>query len=1147
MNDLSKHLSSLSPKKLALLSEQLKKKGEDASKKTITVRPTSEFNNCPLSFAQQRLWFLDQMEGGSETYNVPIALTLNGTIHRNALEQAIGEIVQRHEVLRTTFPIVNGTPVQAICSTSTVNMEVVDLQAFPEQEQYANVERLVIKEQVRPFDLSNGPLLRVTLLRLGEKSHILLVTMHHIVSDGWSMSIFIRELTALYETFSIGEPSPLPELPIQYADFAIWQRQRLQGEVLKTQLNYWKQQLAGAPPLLALPTDRSRPPIQTFRGRTERFEIKSDLTQKLKTVSQNSGATLFMTLLAAFVTLLGRYSNQEDIVVGSLIANRNRSEIESLIGFFINPLVLRTDLKGNPTFSEILTRVQQITLDAYAHQDVPFEQVVEALQPERNLSYNPLFQVMFVLQNTPARKLELPGLSITPLELQNITANYELTLSMEETKSEIIGSIEYNTDLFDEVTIRRMAGHLQTLLAGIVSNPQLHFKELPILTAKEQHLLLEECNNTYSEYPQNQCFHQLFEVQVEKTPDAVAVVFEDEILTYRELNARANRLARLILEQGVSPQTTIALLAFRNINLITAIIAIFKVGCTYLPLDPSYPPQRLCQILAESKAPIVFVGDDLEAISEKMLSSLPPQLQTRVLLLKELLQQECCQKNLAVPASDNYLAYVIYTSGSTGTPKGAMVEHRGMNNHLFAKISDLKLTSNDCVAQTARISFDISIWQFLAALLVGGQVHIFPDPEVLDPAQLLDHICQGITLLEIVPSLLQMMLLEIEYRSSKRPNLSGLRWLLLTGEALPAQLSRQWFKYYCTIPVVNAYGPTECSDDVTHYPIHEPPKPEVLNVPIGRPVANMRLYVLDSQLQPVPLGVAGELYVGGIGVGRGYLNNAKQTASVFLPDPFSQSEGARLYKTGDLGRYLADGNIEFLGRIDSQVKIRGLRIELGEIEALLMQHPQVREAIIIADKERSGEHRLIAYVVPSQETVSTSDLYNFLKQKLPDYMIPSAFVLLDTLPLTSNGKVDRRILSTLNVSTESLVASFVQPRSSLEKTLAAIWANVLRLEKVGIYDNFFNLGGHSLLATQVISRVQEAFSVDLSVRQLFEFPTVAQQGEMIENLLIEKDAVLQPHTIMSVSRETRRIKRSLVITNKIDSSAQDKKEQTELI
>jgi amino acid adenylation domain-containing protein len=1073
------------------------------------IEPIKRNTDLPLSFGQTRLWFLDQLSGKTGNYNIPVALRLIGSLNNLAMKMALQEILARHEALRTTFKMVNGSPVQLIANDTTPDISVIDLQNLPEIQQSAEVERLATEAIQHPFDLSNGPLLRVTLLQLDEQSHVLLMVTHHIVSDGWSMGIFVREFSALYQAFCEGESLKLPELPIQYADFAHWQRQWLSGSVLQTQLEYWKKQLSGAPPLLELPLDRPRPSIQTFIGSGVEFQLNQDLTQKLSALSQQSGTTLFMTLLAAFVILLSRYSGQEDIVVGSPIANRNRSETESLIGFFANTLVLRTQLNGNPTWSELLERVRETTLGAYDHQDLPFEKLVEELQPERSLSYAPLFQAMFMLQNASVSGLELPGLTIAPLELESSgTTTDDLLLSIEETESGLLGEFTYNSVLFDASTITRMVGNFQTLLESIVANPQEQIASLDLLNAVERHELLVESNNTHTEYPLEQCFPQLFEQQVAKTPDAIAVAFENQQLTYHQLNARANSWARYLVEQGVGAETIVGLLCERNIDFLTAILAVFKAGGAYLPLNPNHPVERIHQVLEQSQIPFVLATNQFSPIVSQAFNNLngiaahtTPQLTPKLLLLEELAKQDHNEENLPVRSSPENLAYIIYTSGSTGKPKGAMLEHRGMLNHLYAKVTDLQLTATDIVAQTAPQSFDISVWQFLAILLVGGRVEIVRN-EMVAPAQLLTLLeTKQISILEIVPSLLRMMLQHIQVDSKSIPNLPGLRWLLLTGETLPPQLCSQWFEYYPNIPMMNAYGPTECSDDVTHYPIYQAPAPEVLNLPIGRPVSNTQLYILDSQLQPVPIGVAGELYVGGVGVGRGYLHNQQQTDLAFIANPFDNSKHkSKLYKTGDKARYLTDGNIEFLGRIDYQVKIRGFRIELGEIEAVLSQHPEVEEAVVIVREDQPGNLHLVAYVVQTrivrESSITNNELRNFLKEKLPDYMIPSAVVILEKMPLTPNGKVDRKALPTPDIQL-SLNNSFVPPRDTLELQLTQIWEEVLHINSVGIRDNFFDLGGHSLLAISLIARIQQQFGKNLSLAAFFQGATI----ESLANIL----------------------------------------------
>jgi amino acid adenylation domain-containing protein len=1060
--------------------------GTDPTLETIPLRPRQ--TDLPLSFAQARLWFLNHLEGESATYNIPMAFALTGDLNVVALEKSVQTIVERHEVLRTTFELANDTPIQVIHEVAHLNIPVIDLQSLPTAEQNSRVQQFVTEAAQRSFNLSKDSLLRVTLLRLAEQSHVLMVTMHHIISDGWSMGIFLQELSLLYRAFGANEPSPLAPLSIQYADFAHWQRQWLQGEVLERQINYWKQKLAGAPPLLELPTDRPRPAMQRFRGQSTPFHLSTDVTQPLKAFSQRSGTTLFMTLFTAFATLLYRYSGQEDIVIGSPIANRNRSQIEPLIGFFTNTLALRTQFHGNPSFSQLLEQVQRTTLEAYDHQDLPFEKLVEELKPERSLSYSPLFQVMFVLENGPDRALNLPGLTLTSLETKNVSAKFDLMLSLAETETGLQGNWDYNSDLFDHSTIERMVGHFQTLLSSIVANPDQLIAQIPLLTAAEQQQMLIEWNHTQVDYPLDQCFPQLFEAQVQRTPDAIAAVYQNQQFTYQQLNDRANQWATVLVQQGIGSETLVALLEERNLNFLTAMLAVFKAGGAYLPLNPQHPSDRIAQVLQQSQVPFLLSSQRWQSLVET-LDTCP-----QTLWVERLDSAPGCVDNLPVRCSPDSLAYVIYTSGSTGTPKGAMLEHRGMLNHLLAKVDALQLSATDRVAQTAAQTFDISIWQFLCPLLVGGRVEIVPQSMVSDPAQLLSLVEQrSISILEVVPSLLLMLLQHLELTGVKI-SLKALRWLLLTGEALPPALCQQWFEIYPEIPLLNAYGPTECSDDVTHHLLHQSPQSDWFTIPIGYPLPNTQLYVLDSWLQPVPIGVAGELYVGGAGVGRGYLHSEMLTSKAFIPHPLVP--GQRLYKTGDKVRFRADGSIEFLGRLDHQVKLRGFRIELGEIETILCQHPEVQAAVVLVREDQPGQFQLVAYVVAdSTADVAPQSLRQFLQKKLPDYMLPQAFVRLDALPLTANGKVDRKALPIPEVSVRT---DFAGPRDALELQLMQIWEEVLQVQSIGIRDNFFDLGGHSLLAVSLMARIQQQFGKKLSLAMLFQSPTIAQLATLLQ-------------------------------------------------
>lgn len=1045
------------------------------------IVPISRTSELPLSFAQTRLWILNQLEGERATYNMLEALQLKGSLNVAALKQAVQEIVQRHEVLRTTFIAVNGSPVQVISNDSHVVIAVVDWQDLSEQKQIEQVQQLAAAEAQQPFDLSLGSLLQVTLLKLAEHSHVLLLKMHHIISDGWSMKVFVDELTALYQAFRESKASPLPDLSIQYADFAHWQKQWLTGEVLHSQLDYWKKQLEGAPPVLELPTDRPRPSIQTFTGRTKYFHLNQELTSQLKTLSRRSSVTLFMTLLAAFSTLLSRYSGQDDIVIGSPIANRNHREIEPLIGFFVNTLALRIQLQDNLSFSELLQQVRTTTLGAYDHQDLPFEKLVEDLKPERSLSHTPLFQVMFMLENAASSKRELPGLSLAPLQLEDVTAKFDLTLSVTETETELTAALIYNSDLFDASTLDRMAEHFQTLLAGIVANPQQPVAQLPLLAAAEQQQLLAEWNDTQTEYPHDKTIHQLFESQVEQTPDAIAVVFEEQQLTYRELNDRANQLAHHLQKLGVKPDVLVGICVERSLEMIVGLLGILKAGGAYVPFDPAYPSDRISFMLSDAQVAVLLTTQHLQ-------SDLP-DFDVPVICLDSdwsvIAQERDINPTSTVQA--DHSAYVIYTSGSTGKPKGVLVAHQGLCNLALALIDTFDVHSDSRVLQFASFSFDASISEVMMALCVGARLCL-AKRETLIPGPALIRLLQDeeITHVTLSPSALAAL------PATEFPKL---RTIIVAGEACPAALMAQWCPGR---RFVNGYGPTEATVCATAAVC-----PDVITtLPIGRPIANVQVYILDRHLQPVPIGVPGELHIGGAGLARGYLNRPELTQEKFISNPFSTDYSGRLYKTGDLVRYLPDGNIEFLGRIDQQVKIRGFRVELEEIEALLSQHPQVREAVVVVNENQPSNKRLIAYVVPNQETLSTSELRQWLKDKLPEFMVPSAFALLKTLPLTPNGKVNRKALAAIG-PTSSVETTFVAPQTPVEETLAEIWAEILGLEQVGVEHNFFELGGHSLLATQVISRIQDAFGISLPLRSIFEQQTITDLAATIVQNMAE--------------------------------------------
>ncbi|WP_218776813.1 non-ribosomal peptide synthetase, partial [Nostoc sp. T09] len=1032
----------------------------------------------PLSFAQQRMWFWKQLQPGNSIYHIAQALQLQGDLNITTLQQSLDAIVARHETLRTNFMVQDGNPIQVIQPPRAVELLKFNLQEIPNSDRPDQIQQLLQQQIQRPFDFASDLMMRGCLLQLDKQEHILLLVIHHIASDGWSMNIVWQELADLYSAFVNGQPNPLVELPIQYADYAVWQRQWLEAEVEQIQLNYWQQQLAAAPPVLELPTDRPRPPVQTCQGAGQSFTLSQDLSQALQTLSRQEGATLFMTLLAAFQTLLYRYSRQEDILVGSAIASRNHQEIEGLIGFFVNTLVMRTDMSGNPSFRELLQQVRQVASSAYTHQDLPFEKLVEQLQIEHSLSYHPLFQVMFILQNTPSQDLHLPGLSVVPQEIDTDKAAFDLTLEMLETPTGIKGKIQYNTDLFDAATIARMIEHLQTLLAGIVAQPEQNIATLPLLTASEQHQLLRQWNDTQVDYPQDQCIHLLFEQQVERTPDAVAVLFHNQQLTYRELNQRANQLAHYLQSLGVGPELLVGICVERSLEMVVGMLAVLKAGGAYVPLDPAYPQERLAFMMSDAQLQVLLT-------QQQLLTVLPEHQATAICLDTDW--GEISHYPQSQPVSSvqvNNLAYIIYTSGSTGKPKGVLVTHKGLCSLALAQIKKFDVQPSSRILQFASFSFDASIADVLMALCTGARLCLAKKEVLLPGADLMQTINEyQISHVALPPSALAAM-----------PNqpLPSLRVIIVAGEACATELAAQWSS---RVRFFNAYGPTESTVCATMAEYTDASQ----KLTLGRPIANSQIYILDAHLQPVPIGVAGEVHIGGIGLARGYLNRPELTREKFIPHPFGSEAGSRLYKTGDLARYLPDGNIEFLGRIDHQVKIRGFRIELGEIEAAIAQHPLVQQAVLIVREDIPGNKRLVAYIVAkSQPAPTTSEWRSFLKQSLPEYMIPNAYVVIETVPLTPNGKVDRRALRAPETASVNLATNYVAPRTTTQQAIAAIWSQVLGVEKIGINDNFFELGGHSLLATQAISRIRQTLTVEIALQSLFAQPTIAQLAQFIE-------------------------------------------------
>jgi amino acid adenylation domain-containing protein len=1069
-------LATLSPELRAVLDARPTDDTGHLGRDTIPRREWTD--TVPLSFAQQRLWFIEQLEPGTHTYNSARAARLRGPLDTAVMRQCLSDIVERHEALRTSFTATDGRPVQVIARTLSFPLPVADLSGFPENEREAQARHLAVEEIRRPFDLTRAPLLRVRLVRLGPEEHILILTMHHIVSDEWSQGVLFRELAILYEAHLAGVPAALPDLPIQYADYAVWQREWLQGQRLERELTYWRERLRGAPPVLELPTDRPRPPVQTFRGAKQSLLLPGGLGHGLRALSRSEGSTLFMTLLAAFQTLLARYTGRDDIVVGSPIAGRTRTETEGLIGFFVNTLALRTDLSGDPTFRELLRRVREVAFGAYEHQDLPFERLVEELQPERSLSHSALLQVMFTLQNAPAPIPRLARLEVEPEPIERGVAKFDLSLFLRDDVEGLRALLEYNTDLFDAGTIARLLGHFRTLLEGIVTDPDRPLSELPLLTEPERYQALVEWNATDAERPREATVHGLFEAQAARTPDAIAATFEGEALSYRELDRRANRLARLLQARGVGPEVPVGLCVERSLDMLVGLLAILKAGGVYLPLDPTYPRERLELMLADAAVPVLVT-------QRKLLETVPRGTAAAVCLDAE---EERRAPESSVPVdggvTGEQLAYVIYTSGTTGRPKGVQITHSAAVNLLLSLAEVLGLRQQDTVFAVSALTFDMATFELLVPLVVGARVAIAPREVTMDGRLMTAALVRaGATVMHATPATWRM-LVESGWTGPLLKAISG-------GEALPAALAAELLDR-CT-EVWDLYGPTETTMSSAGAPVRA-------GVPLwlGNMIANTRLYLLDRSLMPVPIGVPGELYIAGTGLSRGYLGRPGLTADRFLPEPFSQALGARMYRTGDLMRRRPDGGLEFLGRTDHQVKLRGFRIELGEIEAVLAQHPAVRQGVVLAREDRPGDRRLVAYVLPAAgEPPVIGELRDYLRQKLPEYMVPSGFVLLNGFPRTSSGKVDRSALPAPDRQSPEAPSTYVAPRSAVERLLAGICAEVLDVEHMGAHDDFFALGGHSLLATRVIARLETALGVELPVRMLFEAPTIAGLAQRI--------------------------------------------------
>jgi amino acid adenylation domain-containing protein/FkbM family methyltransferase len=1078
------------------------------------VRVSRE-GRLPLSFAQQRLWFLDQLAPNNPFYNILGAVRLKGRVDIDALERVINEIVRRHEVLRTRFEVEAGEPVQVIDQWEWRRLELEDLAGVPPEEREREANRIAREEAETGFDLRRGPLLRVKVLRLEEEEYVLLYTMHHIASDGWSMAIMVKELEALYQAYSRGESSPLDELNIQYADYAVWQRAYLAGGVLEAEVGYWKEQLQGAD-ALELPIDCVRPAAPSYRGGRERIEIGISSSEGLKRLSQIEGVTLFMALMAAFKVVLMRYSGKEDLSVGTPIANRTRREVEGLIGFFVNTLVLRTDLSGNPSFRELVKREREVALGAYGHQEAPFEKLVEELNPDRDLSRSPLFQVMMAFENTRREELDIQGLKVSEVEQETGVANFELTLSLGESREGIAGNLEYSLDLYEGETIRRMARHYERVIEEVVRDAEQRIGEIELMSEAERRQIVEEWNRTARDYPRERCLHELIEEQVKRTPDQTAVIFAEQCLSYRELDARANQLAHYLRRRGVGAGALVGLCVERSIKMIVALLGVLKAGGAYVPLDPEYPVERLAWMLEDAEVKLLLTEERVKEKTEAVSGWVGGE----VVSLDsewEAIGRESERRVGAEVVSEN-LAYVIYTSGSTGRPKGAQITHRGMVNFTLGMKEQLGLGEEDRVLQFASLSFDVAAEEIYPALSSGATVILARREALQEPGELRRVLGRNrVSGMELPAAYWHEWVNELSRNGGGLP--PTLRFVIVGCELPQKEKIAKWQEYGVGLLTVFGLTETTVTNLVRWIECDQAKDERWRESAIGRTIANNQIYILNSEQAPAPVGVIGEIYIGGEGVGQGYQKRTDLTAERFVPHPFSRDGGERLYRTGDFGRYRADGEIEFLGRGDRQVNVRGYRIELGEIESALREHEGVEDVVAVVREEEAGDKRLVAYVAPrAGQSLAVLELREHLERRLPRHLAPSGYVILERLPLTPNGKIDRQALPAPDKHDYELGDMYVAPSTPIEKDVAQIFCEVLRIEDVGIYDDFFILGGHSLLVTQVISRINRAFQIELSVRALFDAPTVdglvtaiveSQAGQFEEDALSQMLADLE--------------------------------------
>lgn len=1078
-------LSKISERKSEIISflKEINAKAQESKEIIPSIKRDSE-NGLPLSFTQQSMWLYDRFTKGNPVFNICNAMVMQGTLDKDKFVRALNDLVARHEPLRTTFANIDDKPVQIIHPAFSIEFPEIDLRNIPKDKQDNKLKKAINEEARRAFDLEKGPLFRFCLFSLEENKYVFCMTIHHIISDAWSNVIFFKEFLELYKAYVKGENITLPELKIQYADYAGWERKKFEEKKQDKALDYWVKQLEN-PTTLQLPTDFPRPKNKDYEGGFEPLSVPSGISEKLKAIGNAQGASMFMIILSAFQTLLYRYSGQTDIFTGTVVANRNKKEVENIVGSFMNTLVLRTSFEGDPTFTEVLRRVKQMTLDAYTYQEMPFDKLIEELKPERDTSMTPLFQVMFILQSASNIELELPGLKAQLLDIESSMAPFDLRLQLTETENGLRGGFDYSSALFKPSTLKRISEHLLNILECVANEPDKKVADIPFLTDGEKNQILNDFNDTEAAYSNKKVISQFFEEQALKTPDAAAVLFEDEKLTYKELNEKANQLARFLQEKGIKKGSIAGIMLERSFEMIIGILAIEKAGGAYLPIDPHYPKDRINYILEDSGAKLLLTHEKFDSI------------ETGVQIEKIFIEDESLYKgdctNLPVQASPNSVAYIIYTSGSTGKPKGVMIEQHSLINRLEWMQKKYPVESGDTILQKTTFTFDVSVWELLRWGMKGAKMCLLEPGGEKDPGKIVETIERSnITVIHFVPSMLTAFL-EYLKDSGEAQKVSCLRQVFTSGEALtPKQVSLfdSLLRDNGT-KLANLYGPTEAAIDVSYFDCNADNCKD--SVPIGKPIDNIKLYVLDKKLQLQPVGVPGELCIAGVGLARGYLNKPDLTAEKFVDNPFTKGE--KLYRTGDLAKWREDGNIEYLGRLDFQVKIRGLRIELGEIENALLLHPDIKECIVNAWEKKPGDMHLVAYVVcNNKDSADSAELEKFLGKTLPDYMIPRIFVFLDSMPLSANGKANRKALPKPTLEKK---ADYIAPRNDVENTIMQIWKEELGLDCIGVNDNFFEVGGHSLLLTRVHSRLKKQFKKDIPLLDLFTYSTISSLAKYI--------------------------------------------------